>query len=145
MTAPRRPQLLMVEPSAMIRNLVVQVARELRVAEFHQTGLWPTAQQLLNAHRMDGLILSTDDASRACALLTLLRQGQLHTPADIPVIALLPATAQGARQALEALGVEHYLHTPFRIRDIFETLGCLWPSSPTLPALKQPSNAAKLR
>lgn len=120
-------QILMVEPSAMIRNLVVQVARELRIAHVHQTGNWVTARRILGEQRMDCLILSADETARACELLQELRMCLFSTAHDIPVVGLLPNASRGTREALEALGVSTFLLVPFRIRDVFDALGALWP------------------
>ncbi len=120
-------QILMLEPSAMIRNLVVQVARELRVAHVHQTGNWATARRILGEQRVDCIILSADDATKACELLNELRMSLFATAPDIPVIGLLPNASKGTREALEALGVSTFLFVPFRIRDVFDALGALWP------------------
>lgn len=120
-------QILMIESSTMIRGLVVQVARELRVAHVHQTGNWDMARRLLTDQRMDCLIVSADETAKACELLTELRMSLYASPPDVPVIGLLPGPSARIRQSLESHGVTRFLEVPFRIRDVFHSLGGIWP------------------
>lgn len=127
MTATGGYEVLMVEPSAMIRGVIVQVARELHIAQVHQTGNWAMAQRVLGERSVDCLILSMDEPSKAEELVNGVRSGAYLCPTDVPVIALVPAGIAKAGQTVERLGVAASLPVPFRIRDVFSTLGRVLP------------------
>lgn len=121
-------QLLLVEPSSMIRGLISQVTKELGTIQVHQTGNWKTAHQWMADHPMDALILSGDEPQQAEELLTLLRMSQFCSQPDVAVIGLVSQNDQRTRSRLQALNVERFISVPFKIREVIEALCTLWPA-----------------
>lgn len=122
-------QLLLVEPSSMVRGLISQVTKELGLAQVHQTSNWKTAHQWMAERHMDALIVSGDEPEHAEELLTLLRMNQFRSSPDVPVVGLVPKGDERTRARLEALNVERFISVPFKIREVVETLYALWPAA----------------
>lgn len=127
MPAEQGYQLLLIEPSALVRGIVVSVARELQLAQVHQTGSLATAAQWLGERQMDGIFLALHDPGPALALLDRLRQRKLLCDADAPVVAMLPQGQDKLLDALRERDVKRVLPLPFRIREVIDAMYAIWP------------------
>ena len=121
--------LLVVEPDAVVRSTVASVVRELELAQVHQAASVPLGTQVMGESVVDALVLSLADADAALDLLTRLRAGEFASRADIPVVVLAPACDGPLALRLKQLEVRRLLLTPFKIRDVVQTLESLAPEA----------------
>lgn len=119
--------MLVVEPDGVVRSTVAAVVRELELAQVHQAASVPLGTQVLNESAVDALVLSLADTDAALDLLTRLRAGEFASRADIPVVVLAPACDGPLALRLRQLEVLRLLLTPFKIRDVVQTLESLAP------------------
>lgn len=121
--------MLVVEPDAVVRSTVASVVRELELAQVHQAASVPLGTQVMGESVVDALVLSLADADAALDLLTRLRAGEFASRADIPVVVLAPACDGPLALRLKQLEVRRLLLTPFKIRDVVQTLESLAPEA----------------
>ena len=114
--------ILVLEPDAVVRSTVASVVRELDLAQVHQAASVPLGTQLLAETAVNALVLSVADTDAALGLLTRLRAGEFPSKADIPVVVLAPACDGPLALRLKQLEVLRLLLTPFKIRDVVQTL-----------------------
>lgn len=133
-SAERGHQLLLIEPSSMVRGIVVSVARELQLAHVHQTGSLATASQWLDTRRMDGIFLAMHEPAAALELLDRLRSQSLACDPGVPVVAMLPQGEDRWLEALRERAVRRVLPLPFRIREVIESMYALWPQAVRRPS-----------
>jgi DNA-binding NarL/FixJ family response regulator len=121
--------ILVMEPDAVVRSTVASVVRELELAQVHQAASVPLGAQVLAESVVDALVLSLADTDAALELLTRLRAGDFASRADIPVVVLAPACDGPLALRLKQLEVRRLLLTPFKIRDVVQTLESLAPEA----------------
>jgi DNA-binding NarL/FixJ family response regulator len=87
----------------------------------HQAATLAIGQQMLQAQRMDALLVSLAEGEAALALLARLRES--HPKMQMAVM----ATSANAAivQQLKALGIRRLLLQPFKIRDVVLTVEAL--------------------
>jgi len=119
--------MLVLEPDAVVRSTVAAVVRELELAQVQQAASVPLGTQVLTETAVDALVLSLADTEAALELLTRLRAGEFPSRADIPVVVLAPACDGPLALRLRQLEVLRLLLTPFKIRDVVQTLESLAP------------------
>jgi CheY-like chemotaxis protein len=119
--------MLVLDPDAVVRSTVASVVRELGLAQVHQASSVPLGTQVLTETAMDALVLSLADTDAALELLTRLRAGEFPSRADIPVVVLASACDGPLALRLKQLEVLRLLLTPFKIRDVVQTLEALAP------------------
>jgi DNA-binding NarL/FixJ family response regulator len=117
--------MLVVEPDGVVRSTVASVVRELELAQVHQAASVPLGTQVLSESAVDALVLSVADTDAALELLTRLRAGEFASKSDIPVVVLAPTCDGALALRLKQLEVRRLLLTPFRIRDVVQTLEAL--------------------
>lgn len=115
-------QLLLVEPSSIVRSIVVSVVRQQGLAEVHQTSNFATANDWLNARSFDGILMSIDDSSASIELLTLVRMGTFRCDRNITVVALVYPEERRWVKELTDLDVKRVLPLPFRISEVINTV-----------------------
>lgn len=117
----RLPQLLLIEPDRMVRSSVSSVCRGMDLAQVHQAATLAIGQQMLQAQRMDALLVSLAEGEAALSLLARLRES--HPKMQMAVM----ATSANAAivQQLKALGIRRLLLQPFKIRDVVLTVEAL--------------------
>jgi DNA-binding NarL/FixJ family response regulator len=117
----RLPQLLLIEPDRMVRSSMSSVCRGMDLAQVHQAATLAIGQQMLQAQRMDALLVSLAEGEAALALLARLRES--HPKMQMAVM----ATSANAAivQQLKALGIRRLLLQPFKIRDVVLTVEAL--------------------
>ena len=115
------PQLLLIEPDRMVRSTVSSVCRGMDLAQVHQAATLAIGQQMLQAQRMDAVLVSLAEGEAALALLARLRQS--HPKMQMAVM----ATSANAAivQQLKTLGIRRLLLQPFKIRDVVMTVEAL--------------------
>lgn len=123
----RGHQLLLVEPSSVIRNIIVSAAKQLELAQVHQTGNLALANEWLSHRSFDGIILSIYEPGPAIELLTLVRMGQFRCDPAIPVAALVSPGNKRLDEQVAALDVMRKLPVPFRIREVIDVMRAMWP------------------
>lgn len=124
---PPTHSMLVLEPDAVVRSTVAAVVRELELAQVQQAASVPLGTQVLTETAVDALVLSLADTEAALELLTRLRAGEFPSRADIPVVVLAPACDGPLALRLRQLEVLRLLLTPFKIRDVVQTLESLAP------------------
>lgn len=128
MSAPERGyQLLLVEPSSIVRGIIVSVARQLDLVQVHQTSQLATANAWLVERSFDGIILSIEDPRASIELVTLIRMGQFRCDPQVPIVALVHPGERRVLEQLAELDVKRHLTLPFRIREVMSTMRAMWP------------------
>ena len=125
--------MLVLEPDAVVRSTVASVVRELGLAQVQQASSVPLGTQVLTEAAVDALVLSLADTDAALELLTRLRAGEFPSRADIPVVVLASACDGPLALRLKQLEVRRLLLTPFKIRDVVQTLEALAPEPASNP------------
>ena len=131
--APSR-SMLVVEPDGVVRSTVASVVRELQLAQVHQAASIPLGTQLLSETAVDALVLSLTDTEAALDMLTQLRAGQFLCDAATPVVVMASACDGPLALRLKQLEVRRLLLTPFKIRDVVQTLEALPPEPASNPS-----------
>lgn len=127
MSGPERGhQLLLVEPSSLVRGIIVSVARQLELAQVHQTSQLSTANGWLTERSFDGILMSIEEPRASIELLTLIRMGQFRCDANIPVVALVHPGERRMIEQLADLNVKRTLTLPFRIREVVDVMRAMW-------------------
>ena len=120
------PQLLLVEPDRMVRSTVASVCRGLDLAQVPQAASLAIGQQMLQAQRMDALLLSLAEGETAVALIERLRE----TRPEMPVSVMTASADADTVRRLKALGIRRLLLQPFKIRDVVMTVEALCAIAP---------------
>lgn len=124
------PQLLLIEPDRMVRSTVSSVCRGLDLAQVHQAASLSIGQQMLQAQRMDAVLISLAEGEPALSLLARLRAARARLP-----MAVMAASADAeVVQRLKALGIRRLLLQPFKIRDVVMTVEALCDAVPLASA-----------
>jgi len=127
--------MLVVEPDGVIRSTLAAVVRELDLAQVYQASSISMGTQVLMDTAVDALVLSLADNDAALDLLIRLRAGGFPSKAGIPVVVMATACDGALALRLKELVVLRLLLSPFRIRDVVQTLEALAPeSSPAVEA-----------
>lgn len=114
--------LLLVEPDFLLRRTVGGVVRGLALAQVQETARIDHARRLLAEQRFDAILLALDAENLALNLLTDLRAGLLHGPADTPVAVAATTCDAGLLVQLKALAVRRLLLKPFKGKDMLQTV-----------------------
>lgn len=129
MNGPERDhQLLLVEPSSVIRSIIVSAAKQLGLAQVHQTGNVAVANEWLDQRSFDGILLAVYEPGPAIETLQMIRSGALRCDPNVAVVALVrPGDKRLDRQVAE-LDVMRVLPVPFRIREVIDIMRAMWPA-----------------
>lgn len=127
----RGHQLLLVEPSSIVRSIIVSVIRQQGLAQVHQTSFFATANEWLVARSFDGILMSIDDVSASIELLTLVRMGTFRCNPDIPVVALVHPDERRLLRELTDLDVKRILPIPFRMSEVIDTVRAMLARRPS--------------
>ena len=117
-----QPQLLLVDPHSLVRRTVAMVARQLQIAEVHESSSIEAAQRLLESQAMDGLLLDIGGGLDALALLQSVRAGALRCAADMPVALTAEACDLSTAQLYKALQVRRIMLKPFKVKTALEVI-----------------------
>ena len=116
------PEILLVEHSTMIGNIIVSTARQLGLRPIRLVTSCRSAQHYLEHQVFDGLITSLDDEEETLALIHKLRGGSFRSAGNLPVaITTAQCSAQLAAR-IKVFNVRRILLKPLKIRDLVVTI-----------------------
>jgi len=118
---------LLVEPANLLRRTVSLTLRDLGSAEVTEAATYPTAQQMCDQRRFDGVVVALEwpqpsDAHRGLTLIQQIRSGECACPASIPIAVLVESCNAELIGLLRSCGVSRILIKPFRVRDVIDTI-----------------------
>lgn len=120
-----RKTLLLVDPHSLFRRTLAMVARELDLAEVHESSSVEAAERLLEHQAFDALLLDIGEGLHSLGLMQTLRAGALRSPADMPV-ALMAERVDAATLALfKPLQVLRVMLKPFKVKTALEVVQAL--------------------
>lgn len=122
MSAVAPPQLLLVDPHSLFRRTVAMVARQLGIAQVHESSSLEAAQRLLEHQSMDGLLLDIGQGLDALALLQSVRAGALRCPPSTPVALTAEACDLPTAQLYKELQVRRIMLKPFKVKTALEVI-----------------------
>ena len=122
MSAVALPQLLLVDPHSLFRRTVAMVARQLGIAQVHESSSLEAAQRLLEHQSMDGLLLDIGQGLDALALLQSVRAGALRCPPSTPVALTAEACDLPTAQLYKELQVRRIMLKPFKVKTALEVI-----------------------
>lgn len=125
-------QLLLVEPSSIVRSIIVSAVRQQNLAQVHQTSFFNKANDWLVARSFDGILMSIDDASAGRELLTLVRMGTFRCNPNVPVVALVHLEQRRLAKEWSDLDVKRVLPIPFRVGEVIDTVRAMLRSKPSV-------------
>lgn len=123
--SPNKKDILLVEQSAMVGNIIVSTARQLDLPGIHLVTSIRSAQQQLQNQVYGSLIVALDEETPALQLIEELRQGGFRSSAALPVAITASACDASLAQRLRVLKVRRVLLKPFKIRDVVTTIDVL--------------------
>ena len=123
------PEILLVEHSAMIGNIIVSTARQLGLQPIRLVTSNRSALHFMEHQTFGGLITSLDDEEAALELIQKLREGSLKSPANTPVAITAGQCSAEMATRIKLFNVRRILLKPFKIRDLVTTIEIL--ASPT--------------
>ncbi len=119
----RRPLLLVIEPDFMVRRTISLVARDLDIADVHETSGNDAAAALLATAAYDGVLVCIDD--QGYALIEQLRSGRTLSSARTPVAVTMNSCGVEDVHRLRDLGIDQVLLRPFKVKAVLQTLQVL--------------------
>lgn len=119
----RRPLLLLIEPDFMVRRTIAVVARDLDIADIHETSGSDAAASLLASAAYDGVLVCIDD--HGYALIERLRAGSTLCGARTPVAVTMNTCGVQDVHRLRDLDVDQVLLRPFKVKALLQALQAL--------------------
>lgn len=123
----RRPVLLMVEPDFMVRRTIVLTARDLNIADIHETSGSDAALPLLEQAHFDGILICIDEAG--LDLIAEVRGGHTHCNARTPMAVTMNTCSAAEVTRLRQLDVDNVLLRPFKLKALLQALQTLTSTS----------------
>ena len=122
-----RLQILLVEPTHLLRRTVSLTVHSLGTAEVTEAATYATAHQLCEVQRFDGAVVALEGPQesgvcRGLSLIQQIRAGEGASLATIPIAALVESCNAELLQVLRACGISRILIKPFRVRDVIDTI-----------------------
>ncbi len=121
--------ILLVEQSAMVGNIIVSTARQLNMPKVRLVTSIRSAQQQLETQPFSGMIASLEDEAAALQLIEGLRGGLFKSHSDTPVAITAALCDVQLAYRLKVLEVRRILLKPFKIRDVISTIEVLNPTA----------------
>lgn len=133
MSAARHLPILLLEPSALLRQTVALTAISIGAGSVWQASNTRTAQEMLKTQRFAGVVVAIDARDDcdddALSMIESIRAGKLASPADIPVYLLVDSCSESLLARLSPLNIQRILIKPFKARVLIETLSSIFSSS----------------
>jgi hypothetical protein len=127
--APAPPlDLLLVEPHFLLRRTVAAVARDMRLADPHETTTIEAASRLIAVRAFDALFLSLDEEVPALELMMRVRNGETKCDAHIPIAVTASACDTALALQLKRLDVRRLLLRPFKVKGVLDAIVALRPA-----------------
>lgn len=120
--------LLLLEPSALLRQTVALTAISIGAGSVWQASNVREAQELLQARQFGGAVMAVDedeDSAGVLQLIQAIRGGKAASAADMPVYVLASACSRSLLEKLHPLEVQRVLIKPFRARLLIEALSSI--------------------
>lgn len=119
--------ILLVEPTNLLRRTVALTVRSLGTAEVTEAAAYPTARQFCERRRFDGAVIALEwplpaDSCEGLTLIQQIRHGQGASAPSIPIAVLVDSCNAELLQVLRACEVKRILIKPFRVRDVIDTI-----------------------
>ncbi len=119
------PHLLLVEPNSLIRSTVSAVCQQIALVEVHQAASVAAAEQVLQSHPIDLMLISLNQVEEAFALLALIRGGWWGVTAEMPIAVTVQNANSEMIARIRPMEVSRVLLQPYKIRDVIETVEIL--------------------
>jgi DNA-binding response OmpR family regulator len=119
------PEILIIEHSTMVGNIIVSTARQLGLQTLRLVSSARSAHHFMEHQAFVGLIAALDDEEEALALIQKLRAGKFRSPENMPVAITTGFCSADLALRLKALGPRRILIKPFKIRDLVTTIEAL--------------------
>lgn len=121
------PDLLLVEPEALLRRTVALTARAANLANMTEAASLASARSLLSRRRFDGAVIAVDvDAADIdggpLALLDFLQGTRSSDDAAMPVAVMLARCDADLLASLRSYGVNRVIIKPFRARAVIDAI-----------------------
>ena len=119
--------ILLVEPSNLLRRTVSLTVRSLGTAEVTEAATYQSAQQVAGQRRFDSAVIALEwpprgDTCEGLTLIHQLRLGRCASPPAIPIAVLVDSCDTTLLQLLRASDISRILIKPFRVRDVIDTI-----------------------
>jgi len=129
MTRPRHLPVLLLEPSALLRQTVALTAISIGTGTVWQASNVREAQELLQSRRFAGAVVAVDEGNDSTdgvlRMIEAIRGGKLASAADMPVYVLASACSRTLLEKLYPLDIQRVLIKPFRARLLIEALSSI--------------------
>ena len=119
------PEILLIEQSAMIGNIIVSTARQLGLQPIRLVTSSRGALQFMENQVFAGLITSLDDEAAALALIQKLRDGKFKSPSNTPIAITTGQCSAELANRIKLFNARRILLKPFKIRDLVTTIEIL--------------------
>ena len=142
--------ILLVEPSNLLRRTVSLTVRSLGTAEVTEAATYQTAQQVAELRRIDGAVIALEWPPRGdtCEGLTLIHQirlGRCVSAPAIPIAVLVESCDTALLQLLRASDISRILIKPFRVRDVIDTIASMRDRARGAAGAQAPQSSGTLR
>jgi hypothetical protein len=129
MNRSRTLPLLLLEPSALLRQTVALTAISIGAGSVWQASNVREAQELLQARQFAGAVVAVDEdegsTDGVLQLIVAIRGGTLASAADMPVYVLASACSRALLEKLHPLEIQRVLIKPFKARLLIEALSSI--------------------
>ncbi len=119
------PEILLIEQSAMIGNIIVSTARQLGLQPIRLVTSSRGALQFMENQVFAGLITSLDDEEGALALIQKLRDGNFKSRPNTPLAITAGQCSAELANRIKLFNARRILLKPFKIRDLVATIEIL--------------------
>ena len=128
--APAAPpiELLLVEPTFLLRRTVAAVARDMRLANPREITTIEQAESLVSLESFDALFLSLDEESAALELMSRVRNGDTKCSPHVPIAVMAAACDTPLALRLKHLEVRRLLLRPFKVKGVLDAIAALRPA-----------------
>lgn len=129
MNRPRSLPVLLLEPSALLRQTVALTAISIGAGSVWQASNVREAQELLQSRQFAGAVVAVDEGDDSTdgvlRMIETLRGGTLASAADMPVYVLASACSRALLEKLYPLDIQRVLIKPFKARLLIEALSSI--------------------
>lgn len=138
MIAANRLPIMLLEPSALLRQTVALTAISIGVGEIWQAANIRAAQEMLDKQPFASAVIALDAGSEegtsALSVIETIRSRRTASSVSIPVYVLVDGCNQALLKKLSALNVARILMKPFKARILIEVLSTMTAAMPAAVA-----------
>lgn len=129
MNTSRPLPVLLLEPSALLRQTVALTAISIGAGTVWQASNVREAKELLQSRRFAGAVVAVDEGEGSIdgvlQMIATIRGGKLASAGDMPVYVLASACSRALLERLYPLDIQRVLIKPFRARLLIEALSSI--------------------